>query len=131
MARKLKSLKINLDDTTINQLVVFFKVKTSLDLYYRVGAGIIDNQKLKDFAASRSNAFISFFKNRIRKPDKPEDVNKEEITEKLDQLVFGKPPARFYVDDRAIRFEGDWGVVSQQVLSSGSVDRHSDLPTQT
>ena len=90
LVRKLKSLKINLDENTINQLVVFFKVKTSLDLYYRVGAGIIENQNLKDFAASRSNAFISFFKNRIRKPEKPEDVHREEITEKFDQLVFGK-----------------------------------------
>lgn len=25
-----------------------------------------------------------------------------------DQIVYGKPPARFYVDDRAIPFEGDW-----------------------
>jgi len=90
LARKLKSLKITLDEKTINQLVVFFKVKTSLDLFYRVGAGIIDNPKLKDFAASRSNALMSFFKNRIRKPSNPEDVNKEEITEKFDQLVFGK-----------------------------------------
>lgn len=90
LTRKLKSLKINLDETTVNQLVVFFKVKTSQDLYYRMGAGIIDNQNLKDFAASRSNAFISFFKNRIRKPEKPEDVHRDEITEKFDQLVFGK-----------------------------------------
>ncbi len=90
LARKLKSLKITLDEKTINQLVVYFKVKTSLDLFYRVGAGIIDNQKLKDFAASRSNAFVNFFKNKIRKPDKPQDINKEEITEKYDQLVFGK-----------------------------------------
>ena len=90
LIRKLKSMKISLDENTINQLVVFFKLKTSLDLYYRVGAGIIDNPRLKDFAASRSNAFISFFKNRIRKPGIPEDVNKEEITEKYDQLVFGK-----------------------------------------
>jgi GTP pyrophosphokinase len=90
LARKLKSLKITLDEKTINQLVVFFKVKTSLDLFYRVGAGIIDNPKLKDFAASRSNALMSFFKNRIRKPSKPEEINKEEITEKFDQLVFGK-----------------------------------------
>ena len=90
LARKLKSLKISLDEKTINQLVVFFKVKTSLDLFYRVGAGIIDNPKLKDFAASRSNALMTFFKNRIRKPTNPEDVHKEEITEKYDQLVFGK-----------------------------------------
>lgn len=34
-----------------------------------------------------------------------------------DQLVFGKPPARYYVDDRAVPFEGDWGRVAQ-VLES-------------
>ena len=90
LVRKLKSLKIALDEKTVNQLVNYFKLKTSLDLFYRVGAGIIDNQMLKDFAASRNNAFMSFFKNRIRKPSNPEEVNKEELTVKYDQLVFGK-----------------------------------------
>jgi len=90
LARKLKSLKITLDEKTINQLVNYFKLKTSLDLFYRAGAGIIDNQMLKDFAASRNNTLVSFFKNRIRKPSNPEDINKDEITLKYDQLVFGK-----------------------------------------
>jgi len=90
LMRKLKSLKITLDEKTINQLVAHFKVKTSQDLFYRVGAGIIDNPKLKDFASSRSNALMSFFKNRMRKPGNQEDINKDEITEKYDQLVFGK-----------------------------------------
>jgi len=90
LARKLKSLKITLDDKTINQLVVYFKIKTSLDLFYRVGAGIIDNKKIKEFATSRNNMIVSFFKNKLRKPSKPEDIHKEEITAKYDQLVFGK-----------------------------------------
>ncbi len=90
LGRKLKSLKITLDEKVVNQLVVYFKLKTSLDLFYRVGAGIITNPMLKDFAASRSNAFMSFFKNRIRKPSNPEDLNKDELTVKYDQLVFGK-----------------------------------------
>jgi ribonucleotide monophosphatase NagD (HAD superfamily) len=25
-----------------------------------------------------------------------------------DQIVFGKPPARYYIDDRAIPFNGSW-----------------------
>ena len=90
LRRKLKSLKINLDDKTINQLIQFYKVKTSLDLFYRVGAGIIDNKQLKDFAASRTNVLVSFINNKIRKQPNQSDVNKEEITEKFDQLVFGK-----------------------------------------
>ena len=90
LIRKLKSLKITLDEKTINQLVAYFKIKTSLDLFYRVGVGIIDNKKLKEFVASRNNIIVSFFKNKLRKPSKIEDIDKEEITAKYDQLVFGK-----------------------------------------
>lgn len=90
LRRKLKSQKINLNEDTVNKLVTFFKLKTSLDLYYRVGIGIIDNVKLKDFAASYNNAFISFFKNKIRRNTIPEDIDKEELSSNLDTLVFGK-----------------------------------------
>ncbi|MCM8568341.1 RelA/SpoT family protein [Gramella jeungdoensis] len=90
LARKLKAQKIQFNEKTINELVVFFNLKTSLDLFYRVGIGKIDNQMLKDFASSRSNAFVSYFKNKIKKPSVSSDLNKEEITAKYDQLVFGK-----------------------------------------
>ncbi|MCK0146882.1 RelA/SpoT family protein [Arenibacter sp. F26102] len=90
LRRKLKSQKITLNEDTINKLVIFFKLKTSLDLFYRVAIGAIDNQMLKDFAASYSNAFISFFKNKMRKHPIPEDIHKDEITSKFDTLVFGK-----------------------------------------
>jgi GTP pyrophosphokinase len=90
LARKLKSLKITLDEKTINQLVVYFKLRTSLDLFYRVGAGIIDNSKLKDFVSSRNNKFVSFFKSKIRKSERPKELSKDELTSKYDSLVFGK-----------------------------------------
>jgi guanosine-3',5'-bis(diphosphate) 3'-pyrophosphohydrolase len=90
LQRKLRAQKIPYNEKTINELVRHFKLKTSLDLFYRVGAGIIDNTLLKGFAASRSNAFVNFFKNRIRRPQNSEDLNKEELTVKYDQLVFGK-----------------------------------------
>jgi len=90
LQRKLRAQKITFNEKTVNELVRYFKLKTSLDLFYRVGAGIIDNTMLKSFAASRSNAFVNFFKNRIRRPQNNEEVNKEELTVKYDQLVFGK-----------------------------------------
>ncbi len=90
LRRKLKSQKITLNEDTVNKMVSYFKLKTSLDLFYRVGIGAIDNQMIKDFASSYSNAFINFFKNKIRRNPAPEDVNKEEITSKYDLLVFGK-----------------------------------------
>lgn len=90
LRRKLRAQKIPFNEKTINELVRYFKLKTSLDLFYRIGAGIIDNSKLKSFAASRSNAFMNFFKNRIRRPQNNQELNKEELTVKYDQLVFGK-----------------------------------------
>ncbi|WP_209399546.1 bifunctional (p)ppGpp synthetase/guanosine-3',5'-bis(diphosphate) 3'-pyrophosphohydrolase [Pseudozobellia sp. WGM2] len=90
LRRKLKSQKVTLSEDVINKMVIFFKLKTSLDLFYRVGIGAIDNQMIKDFVSSYSNAFISFFKNKIRRNPIPEDIDKPEITSKFDVLVFGK-----------------------------------------
>jgi guanosine-3',5'-bis(diphosphate) 3'-pyrophosphohydrolase len=90
LRRKLKQLKIALNENSVNELVSYFKLSTSLDLFYRVGIGTIDNAKLKAFASSRSNAFVSYIKNKIRKPETPKDIDRDEITSKYDMLVFGK-----------------------------------------
>ena len=71
-------------------MVVFFKLKTSLDLFYRAGIGSLDNTMLKDFASSRSNAFMTYIKSKIRKPTVVHNIDKDEITAKYDMLVFGK-----------------------------------------
>ena len=92
LTRKLRHLKITLNETTVNELVTFFKLKTSLDLFYRVGVGTIDNQQLKDFAALKSNSFMNFFKGKMkRSPNLPqEQIEREEISRNYDLLVFGK-----------------------------------------
>ncbi|WP_438962027.1 RelA/SpoT family protein [Nonlabens sp.] len=90
LTRKLRSLKVPLDEKSVNQMVTFFKLKTSHDLFYRVGIGTIDNKMIKEYANSRSNALYSFIKNKIRKPKENPDIHKEEVTENYDQLVFGK-----------------------------------------
>ena len=90
LARKLKSQKIHFNEKSINELVVFFNLKTSLDLFYRVGIGKIDNKMLKEFANSRSNSLVSYFKSKIKKPQVSIDLDKEDFTAKYDQLVFGK-----------------------------------------
>ena len=89
LRRKLKQLKINLNESSINELVRFFKLKTSLDLFYRVGINTIDNPMLKKYANSRSNVLMSFLKSRITRKSKKFDLDKQEITQKYDMLVFG------------------------------------------
>lgn len=92
LRRKLKQLKISLNERSINELVNYFKLQTSLDLFYRVGIGSIDNSMLKKFAASRSNVLVSFIKNKIqrKKSQSTENIDNDEITSKYDMLVFGK-----------------------------------------
>jgi GTP pyrophosphokinase len=89
LTRKLRHLKINFDEKVVNELVTFFKLKTSFDLFFRIGNGAIDNTQLKSFVSQRNNAFISFFKNRLKRAPSKEIIEKEEITSKYDSLVFG------------------------------------------
>jgi GTP pyrophosphokinase len=90
LRRKLKQLKIAFNDKTIDKLLKFFKLKTTLDLYYRVGIGTIDNVKLKKFSADRNNRFLNFFKRKAQTDLAPNHVEEDKINDKYDQLVFGK-----------------------------------------
>jgi GTP pyrophosphokinase len=90
LTRKLRHLKIPFSERTINELVNYFGLKTSFDLFFRLGNGSIDNSQLKSFVNQRSNAFVSFFKSKIKRGTSKEEINKEEITEKFDSLVFGQ-----------------------------------------
>ncbi len=95
LTRKLKHLKIDLNEKVINELVTHFKLRTSQDLFYRMGIGSIDNPMLKEFISKRNNAFVSFFKNRIkRSATKQEFIEKDEIIDNYDSLVFGKEEER-------------------------------------
>ena len=90
LRRKLKQLKITLNDKTIRRLVLYFKVNTSLDLFYRVGIGVVDNKKLKDFAASYNSKFFNFIKKRITSNARKNINDRDEFTSSFDKLVFGK-----------------------------------------
>lgn len=91
LERKLRHLKITLNENTVNELVNFFKLQTSLDLFYRAGIGTIENQQLKDYAAQKSNTLVNFFKKTIKRSptSQPEQIHKNEISKKFDMLVFG------------------------------------------
>ncbi len=90
LARKLRHLKINFDEKTLNELVIFFKLKTSFDLFYRIGNGAIDNAQLKNFVSQRNNLIVNFFKKRLSRAPSKELSQKEEVSAKYDELVFGQ-----------------------------------------
>ena len=85
LRRKLKHLKISFEEDIIHKLQNFLNLQSSLDLFYGIGVGSIDNSELKNFAKSEGSSFIKFFR---RKPKKNLLTNKEKLL-KNNQLVFG------------------------------------------
>ncbi|PWA06096.1 RelA/SpoT family protein [Flavobacterium psychrotolerans] len=92
LTRKLRHLKITVNEQVINELVNFFSLKTSLDLFYRTGIGSIENQQLKEYAAQKSNSLMNFFKSKIKRSPTSTadaDIHRQVINKNYDMLVFG------------------------------------------
>jgi guanosine-3',5'-bis(diphosphate) 3'-pyrophosphohydrolase len=92
LMRKLRHLKIPFNEKTVNELVLYFKLKTSFDLFYRFGNGAIDNAQLKAYVSQRNSTILNFFKNKILRTNTNKDIaeNTDEVTHNYDALVFGK-----------------------------------------
>ena len=90
LRRKLRQMKFKFNDRIINAMVSYFKLKTSLDLYYRIGIGTIDNKMLKKFAAEENSRFWQLFKRRPTDKTKQNDVNGGPISSFYDMVVLGK-----------------------------------------
>ena len=87
LVRKLKQLKVTLNEEVMNEMVSYFKTKTSLDIYYQVGTGEISNQMLKDFVSHRTS-FFGLFKNKAVKRPTEEPIYSPNVH--YDSIVFGK-----------------------------------------
>jgi len=87
LERKLKSLKITYNTDNLYKLTYYFKLPSTLDMFYNVATGIIDLKQLKEFAASEKVV--------ENKPEKPEPLPIEGFLKKAkgkdsDTLLIGE-----------------------------------------
>ncbi|MFD0991973.1 RelA/SpoT family protein [Tenacibaculum geojense] len=94
LARKLRHLKITYNEKIVHEIASYFNLKTSFDLFYRIGNGAIDNTQLKEFVKQRSSTFMNFLKNPFKRNGGKDITDNEEVTNKYDALVFGKEEER-------------------------------------
>ncbi|MGY6648424.1 RelA/SpoT family protein [Wenyingzhuangia sp. IMCC45574] len=87
LRRKLRHLKLDPSDKNLGAMVSFFKLKTTFDLFYRIGVGTIDNAQIRNFVNQRTSTFAKLF--RRTKSDPAKIVKKEEINTNYDTLLFG------------------------------------------
>ena len=53
LERKFKHLKINFSNENVNELLAYYKIPSTLELYYRIAKGIIHIYDLKDFSQEK------------------------------------------------------------------------------
>lgn len=87
LERKLKSLKITYNSDNLYKLTYYFKLPSTLDMFYNVAKGIIDLKQLKEFAASEKVV--------ENKPEKPEPISIDGFLKKFkgkdsDTLLIGE-----------------------------------------
>jgi GTP diphosphokinase / guanosine-3',5'-bis(diphosphate) 3'-diphosphatase len=93
LERKLRVLKLKATSSNIQKLVNYFGLKNPEELFYKVGLGVIDNKKLRQYARETSG-LVNYFKSRIVKSPyartklEQKSIGKEESTYKV-ELVFG------------------------------------------
>ena len=84
--RKLRHLKVILDRKTETELIKFFNVQTSLDLYYKFGIGAIINSQIKEFVKAKNAGWYRSLKQKIYRSSKSIYTNK--VKNKI--IVFGE-----------------------------------------
>ena len=63
--RKLRHLKIKLNTKVETEMIKFFQLRSSLDLYYQIGIGAIENKQIKDFVVLRNTAWYRTIRNKF------------------------------------------------------------------
>ena len=63
--RKLRHLKVKLDRKTETELIKYFSIQTSLDLYYKFGVGSILNSQIKEFVKAKNAGWYATIKQKI------------------------------------------------------------------
>lgn len=90
LERKLRQLKIKLDDKVSGQMMKFFQINASNDLFFKIGNGSIDNKQIKSFA-NDYNSYLGYFKRKIgSNTTKIDKISDSGNLIKFDKLVFGK-----------------------------------------
>jgi len=95
LERKLRQLKIKLDDKVSGQMMKFFQINASNDLFFKIGNGSIDNKQIKSFA-NDYNSYLGYFKRKIgSNTTKIDKISDSGNLIKFDKLVFGKEKEMF------------------------------------
>ncbi len=87
LMRKFRHLKIDFNNDNINELLAYYKIPTSLELFYRIAKGVIDISDLKEFVDEKGVI-------KAKTPQRIEPKSLEQMVQNIrgssDMLVIGE-----------------------------------------
>lgn len=87
LMRKFRHLKIDFNNENINELLAYYKIPTSLELFYRIAKGVIDISDLKEFVDEKGAI-------KAKTPQRIETKSLEQMVQNIrgssDMLVIGE-----------------------------------------
>ncbi len=87
LMRKFKHLKLQFNNENVNELLAYYKIPNSLELYYRIAKGLIDVQDLKEFVHDKGTI-------KAKTPHHAEQTSLEQIVKNIrgssEMLVIGE-----------------------------------------
>ena len=98
LKRKLRHIKVILDQNTENEMLKYFNLKNSLDMYYMFGVGALNNKHIRSYVNTKNQGWYGLLKRKI--------YNKESntTTEKV-KAPINKPTVIFGDDQQVLDYK--------------------------
>ncbi len=91
LLRKLRHIKINFNHKTENEMIKFFNLKNSLDMYFLFGTGKLNNKHIRSYVNTKNQGWYGLLKRKITK-NEHKNINIDETVNKVNSqpvILFG------------------------------------------
>ena len=91
LLRKLRHIKVNFNHNTENEMLKFFNLKNSLDMYYLFGVGKLNNKHIRSYVNTKNQGWYGLLKSKISKKEQKNIGNSETVKRANSQpaILFG------------------------------------------
>jgi GTP pyrophosphokinase len=89
LKRKLRHIKVTLDHNTENEMLKYFNLKNSLDMYYMFGVGALNNKHIRSYVNTKNQGWYGLLKRKIYNKESSTTTEKVKAPTNKPTVIFG------------------------------------------